>query len=287
MALMPLYWDQAELDRQFSARATVPDVFPFLAEYRARTEAVQSRAACRRGVAFGPTEPERLDIYPVPAQAKAPVFVYIHGGYWRALDASDSGFMAGALADAGICTVALNYALAPAVSLDEIVRQCRAALGWLYHHVAEHGGDPARIHLGGSSAGAHLAAMLAAPEWVEAAGLPPDVVKSLTLLSGLFDLTMVPRTHLNAWLHLDAAAAERNSPLWRLPRAGLPVLASYGPNETDEFKRQTETYLAACYAAGCRTRAVPVPATNHFTIPFALAEPASALFAALRAQIGA
>lgn len=286
MGLLPLYWDQAELDRQFNARATVPGVLPLLAEYRARTEAVQSRVACHRDIAFGPTEPERLDIYPVSAQANAPVFIFIHGGYWRALDASDSGFMADALTDAGICTVALNYALAPTVSLDEIVRQCRAGLGWLYRHVAEYGGDPARIHLGGSSAGAHLAAMLAAPEWAEAAGLPADVVKSLTLLSRLYDLTMLPRTHINAWLRLDAAAAERNSPLWRLPRAGLPVLGSYGPNETDEFKRQTEVYLAACHAAGCHVRVVPVPATNHFDIPFALAEPASALFGALQAQIG-
>ena len=277
--LLPLYWDQAELDRQFSARGTVPDVFPIMAEYRARTQAVQAVTPCRTNLAYGPTEPERLDIYPAVAPGPAPVFVFvfIHGGYWRMLDAADSGFMAAAMTQAGLCVVVLNYALAPSVSLDEIVRQCRAALAWIHANIAAHGGDPARIHIGGSSAGAHLAAMLAAPGWQDAAGLPGDAVKGLTLLSGLYDLTLIPRTHVNEWMRLDAAAAERNSPLWRLPPPGTRIVGSYAPSETDEFKRQSEVYFAACHAAGCHVDLVPVPGTNHFDIPFALADAGSPL----------
>lgn len=282
--LLPLYWDQQELDRQYNARATVPDVTPILAEYRSRTEAVQGRVAHRAGIPYGPSEPERLDVYPAAASASslAPVFLFVHGGYWRALDAADSGFMAEAMAGRGICTVVVNYALAPTVDLDEIVRQCRAALAWVQANIAAHGGDPARIHVGGSSAGAHLAAMLAVP-----GGGMEDAVAGLTLLSGLYDLTHLPRTHVNDWLRLDAAAAERNSPLWRLPRPGLPVVGSYAPSETDEFKRQSEVYLAACHAAGCRVELVPAPGTNHFDLPFQLADAASLLSRAVRAAMGA
>ncbi len=284
--LLPLYWDQAELDRQYSARGTVPDVLPIMAEYRARTQAVQARVACRRDIAYGPSEPERLDVYPAAAPAPAPVFVFIHGGYWRALDAADSGFMAEAMTQAGICVVVLNYTLAPAASLDEIVRQCRAALVWVHTNIAGHGGDPARIHVGGSSAGAHLAAMLAAPETAAKTGLPVDVVKGMTLLSGLYDLTHLPRTHINEWMRLDGPAAERNSPLWRLPRPGTRIVGSYAPSETDEFKRQSEVYLAACHAAGCPVVVVAVPGTNHFDIVFALEQPESALSQAVRAAMG-
>ena len=204
-----------------------------------------------------------------PAGPGAPVFVFIHGGYWRALDAADSGFMAAAMAQAGVCTVAVNYTLAPLVSLDEIVRQCRAALDWVHRHIAQHGGDPARIHVGGSSAGAHLAAMLAIP--------PEHRVQSLTLLSGLYDLTRIPETHVNAWMLLDAAGARRNSPLWQLPAAGTRIVGSYAPSDTVEFQRQSEVYFAACHAAGCAVTLVPAPGTNHFDLPFALADAASPL----------
>jgi len=284
--LQPLYWDEAELDRQFNARATVPDVAPFLSEYRRLTLACQSRTSCRLGLAYGPTEPERLDVYPAASGQSAPVFVYIHGGFWRALDAADSGFMAEAMTQAGICVVAVNYTLAPEASLDEIVRQCRAALAWVHANIALHGGDPRRVHVGGSSAGAHLAAMLAAPDWGAAFGLPEDAVAGLTLLSGLYDLTKMRRTHVNAWLRLDAAAALRNSPLWLLPRGGLPIVGSYAPNETDEFKRQSEVYFAASRAAGCRVEIVPVPGTNHFDLVLAMADAGSGLSLAIRRAIG-
>ena len=276
--LLPLYWDQQELDRQYNARGTVPDVLPVMAEYRTRTQAVQARVRCQANIPYGPTGPERLDIYPT-AGAAAPVFVYLHGGYWRALDAADSGFMAEAMTQAGICVVAVNYTLAPAASLDEIVRQCRAALEWVHANIAAHGGDPARLHVGGSSAGGHLAAMLAVPGCV---ALPGDAIRSLTLLSGLYDLTHLPHTHVNEWLRLDAAAAARNSPLWQLPRPGMRIVGSYAPNETDEFKRQSEVYFAACHAAGSHVEVVAMPGTNHFDIVFALADAASPLSTAVR-----
>ena len=128
--------------------------------------------------------------------------------------------------------------------------------------------------------------MLAAPGWAAEAGLPEDVVKGMTLLSGLYDLTQIPHTHINEWMHLDAAAAERNSPLWRLPRPDTRIVGSYAPSETDEFKRQSEVYFAACRAVGCQVDVVPVPGTNHFDIPFSLADGASPLSQAVRAAIG-
>ncbi len=283
--LMPLYWDQQELDRQFDARGTVPDVMPFIAAYRSLTQAVQARIPCTPNIPFGATEPERLDVYPASSSGPASVFVFIHGGYWRALDAADSGFMAEAMTRAGVCVVAVNYTLAPMASLDEIVRQCRAAVAWVHANIAAYGGDPDRIHVGGSSAGAHLAAMVAAPGWTGDAGLPADLVKGLTLLSGLYDLTLIPRSYVNTWMKLDDAAALRNSPLWQLPRSGLRIVGSYAPSETDEFKRQSEVYFAACQAVGCRVQVVLAPGTNHFDLPCVLAEPMSALSVAVRSAL--
>ena len=282
---MPLayrYYDAESLDRQYNARATVADITPFLEAYRERTAAARASLPCHLGQPYGVTPAERLDVFPAAAAARpSPVFVYLHGGYWRLLDAADSGFMAPAFTAAGICVVAVNYALAPDVSLDEIVRQCRAAIAWVFGHIGEFGGDPRRVHVGGSSAGAHLAAMLIAPGWQAQFDLPADVIAGATLLSGLYDLEPMRMTYVNEWVRLDAAAAHRNSPMFHLPARPLPLVFSYAPNETDEFKRQTEAYLAACRAVGCGGEFVTMPGTNHFDLPLAAADPATALTAAI------
>ena len=287
MSLSYRYYDAETLDREYNARATVGDITPFLEAYRERTAAARAALPCRLGLRYGVTPAERLDVYPaLSAERPSPVFVYLHGGYWRLLDEADSGFMAPAFTAAGICVVAINYALAPDIGLDEIVRQCRAALAWVFDHIGEFGGDAGRVHVCGSSAGAHLAAMLIAPGWQAPLDLPDDVVAGATLLSGLYDLEPMRMSYVNEWVQLDAAGAHRNSPLFHLPARPLPLVFSYAPTETDEFKRQTETYLAACRAVGCRCEFVTMPGTNHFDLALATADPATALSAAIFRAIG-
>ena len=99
--------------------------------------------------------------------------------------------------------MAVNYALAPTVTVAEIVRQCRAAVAWIHAHADEFGGDGTRIHLGGSSAGGHLAAMMLTPGWEADFGVPDNLVAGATLLSGLYDLEPVRLGHPNEWLKLS------------------------------------------------------------------------------------
>ncbi|MBP0444696.1 alpha/beta hydrolase [Roseomonas sp. SSH11] len=277
--------DAAVLDREYNARATTPDVLEILAEYRARTDAAKAVLPWSTH-AYGPGEPERLDVYPA-ASGPAPVLVFIHGGYWRALDAADSGSMAPGFVAAGACVVSVNYSLAPAAGLDRIVDECRRALAWVHGNIARFGGDPSRIHVAGSSAGGHLAAMLMAPGWQAGMGLPARPIAGATLLSGLFDLTPIPHTHINGWMSLDAEGAARNSPaLLPLP-SGLPVVLAHGDTETAEFKRQTVDFAAALRGAGCAADLVPPrPGSNHFDLVFDFGEPGNPLFEATRRAMG-
>jgi arylformamidase len=268
---------RTELDREYFIRGTVPNVSLFTDAYRTRTDAAKRALAWKRE-AFGPTEPERLDIYPAASLTPAPVFVFVHGGYWRALDADDSGYMAPALSALGVVTVAVNYALCPGVTLAEIVRQCEAALDWVFANIARFGGDPARVHVGGSSAGGHLAAMLARD----------PRVASATLLSGLYDLEPVQASEPNDWLRLTPEEARALSPAHLpLPRAGMPLLFAVAPTETREFLRQTWEHAARCAAGGSDVIAIPgTPGGNHFDLPFELGDPAMPLYAALRRVLG-
>jgi arylformamidase len=286
VTLVYRYYDQAELERQLNARATVPDIMPILARYASESARMRAHLPCRLSVPYGGCEPERLDIFPAATKGPSPIFVFLHGGYWRLLDSADSCFMAECLTRAGACVVAVNYALAPHVTLSEIVRQCRAAAAWVHKHAPEFGGDPARIHVSGSSAGGHLAAMMLAPGWESDFGVPNDLVAGATLLSGLYDLEPVRLGHPNDWLKLGATDVATLSPLSHLPERAVPIVVSYAPNETDEFKRQSEVYMAAAMARGCDVRFVPMPGTNHYDIVFGLAERESPLVQAVIEMMG-
>ncbi|MDB5846979.1 MAG: hypothetical protein JWP29_731 [Rhodoferax sp.] len=272
--------DADELDRQYNARGTVPDVDVFLKEYRDTSTPMYSRLPCVRDVRYGPHVDETLDLFPVPGNAAAPLFVFIHGGYWRALAKEDSVFMAETFTARGIAVASVNYALSPGVGLDEIVAQCRRALAWLYHHGAAHGVDVNRIVVAGSSAGGHLGAMLLAPGWQAAHGLPPVVAQGGALVSGLFDLAPVQRTRPNQWLQLDEAQAHALSPLHTLPPAGTRLLIAVAEIDTAEFKRQSAQYAEACRAQGCVVQTLEVPRRNHFDVIMEWMRP----FAPLTAQ---
>jgi arylformamidase len=174
--------------------------------------------------------------------------------------------MAPTLTRAGITVVAVNYSLAPAVTLDHIVDQTRRAMAWVHHHIKQHHGDGQRLVIAGSSAGGHLAAMALASGWQENYGMDSTAVEGAVLLSGLYDLTPLVDTHINDWMQLSLEDARRNSPLFALPKHGAPILVSYGSNETTEFKRQSHDYLAAWQAQGFQGEYVDMPDTNHFDL---------------------
>lgn len=278
-------YGQAELDEQYDARGTVPDIHPILRQYADGSAAARAALPCVLDVAYGAHADETLDIFPAPAPG-APVFVFVHGGYWRLLSKDDSSFMAPAFTRAGATVVAVNYSLAPAVTLDHIVDQNRRALAWVHRHIDKHRGDPRRIHVCGSSAGGHLVGMLLAGGWHAEYGVPESVVGSAASLSGLFDLEPIVHTHVNGWMHLSPEDALRNSPVAHLPRTACPLIVSYGENETAEFKRQSDGYLRAWRARGFAGTHVPMPGTNHFDIVLQLNDAASPLTQAVFRQMG-
>jgi arylformamidase len=165
-----------------------------------------------------------------------------------------------------VAVAAVNYQLAPAARLSEIVAQCRRSLAWLYTHGPAHGIDVGRIVLGGSSAGAHLAAMLLAPGWQAAFGVPRDLVHAGVLVSGLYDLAPVQQTTPNEWLALDSAEAAALSPQRLLPNAGTRLCIATAEKDTDEFKRQSLDYAGACTRHGCAVQYAEIPGRNHFDV---------------------
>jgi arylformamidase len=276
-------YDQAGLDAQYNLRARHPDYLERFARYARLSARARTAHHVLLDVDYGTAAGESLDIVPAPRPGAA-LHLFIHGGYWQWLDKSDFSFVATGFAPSGAAVASINYDLAPAADLDEIVRQCRASAAWLYRNARRFNADPARLFVSGHSAGGHLAAMLMATDWAEFAGLPRDLVKGGCVISGLFDLQPIRLSYHNEVLDFDDAMVRRNSPC-NLTPLRAPVIVAVGGDETDEFLRQSREFAAHQAAGGAMARLIERPGLDHFAIVEDLADPESPLSRAINAQM--
>jgi arylformamidase len=253
------------LEREYSPSSMVADLDMLIADYRAQSARARDRIAPET-FAYGKDPDELLDVF--GAGHDWPVHIFVHGGYWQDLSKDDSSFPAPGFVSAGVAYVAVDYGLAPARSLDQIVEQVRSAIGWIHLHGRELRLDCSRMVVSGSSAGAHLAAMAALTDWA-GRGLPADLISGLVLMSGIYDLEPLVETYINDAVGLDAEAARRNSPIRLIGKtttSPIPTVVTWGEFETGTFKQQSKGFAAAWRKAGHPVSLLEARARNHFDI---------------------
>ncbi len=265
--------DPAWLDAQFNNRARVPEAPQILERWSAASVLSRAESVCHLDLPYGDGAGETLDVFPA-AEPGAPVLVFMHGGYWRALDKADHSFVAPSFVAAGATVVVPNYALCPAVTVEHIALQSARALAWVWRHIGGYNGNPSRIAVVGHSAGAHLAAMLVSCRWPKLADdLPATLVQGAMGISGLYDLEPVRNSpFLQTDLQLTPAMVKRLSPAF-FPRPRGKFHAVVGLDESEEFLRHTRLIRDAWGPTSvpvCET----VPGANHFTVLHNLADPA-------------
>jgi arylformamidase len=266
-------------NQQFNTRGGIPDHARIFTRWSKESAHVRRTSAALRDLPYGETSGERLDFYPA-SRSGAPLLVFIHGGWWRAMDKSDFAFIAPAYARAGFNVALTNYTLAPAASIAEIVQQQLRALAWLYRNGEKYDFDPERIVVAGHSAGGHLSAMMLAAQWpLFGERLPADLVKGAVLISGLYDLEAVRMADsVNADLQLTPEDVAIVSPAW-MPQANpAPFITAVGGLESEEFKRQNA--LIARQWKSSHHADIALPGVNHFTICDDFATPGQPLFEA-------
>ena len=276
-------YNQEELDLEYDMRRRCPHFAETLAAMQTHNKRVISNFECQIDVEFGKKPGEKLDIW--PGRGGSPILLFIHGGYWRAYDKNMFSFIAERFVEAGACVILNNYDLCPSVTMDEIIRQNREALAWIYKNANNIGGDPGRIHVTGHSAGGHLTGMMLATNW-EQYGLPFDVVNGAVPLSGLFDLEPIRVSYLNADLHMDKDESHRNSPIHNIPKWMPSTVVVVGGGETDEFRRQSRIYTDACRNAGFDVSYLEVGHYDHVNVPGEYRNKLSPLTAVLFSQMG-
>ena len=277
---------QAALDAQYNPSAALAPGANPVQPYLAAAQQARATLPHTLDVPYGPTVHETLDIFPADRPG-APVFIFIHGGYWRAFTSKEFSGVALGLQPLGITTVVVNYALCPWVGIDEITRQCRAAVAWTLRNIQHHGGDPARVAVGGHSAGGHLSAMCLLTDWERDYGLPRDPLQAALLFSGLYDIAPLRYSYLQPVIQLDEGVVRRQSPLLHLRPCATPIRTTWGSRESTEFARQSATFHAAWTAQGNRSELLPTPGADHFEVIHPLFTPDSAHCQWLHQQLGA
>jgi arylformamidase len=262
---------------EYNNRARVPENPSIMAGWAKEAAAYRARHA-PQAISYGPGARNIIDFF--PGSDAGPIVVFIHGGYWQALDGSFFSHLAGGLNAHGISVAIPSYDLCPEVTVEDIVGQMRMATRALAR--------PGRsLVISGHSAGGHLAACMLATDWPAFdAALPKEVVVAAYTISGLFDLEPLVGTSINKALRLDAANARAVSPLfWRAPERGS-LDAVVGANESAEYFRQSRSIVDRWGADGIATRFGTISDTNHFTAIAPLADPQSPIVARLKELAG-
>lgn len=232
---------------------------------------VKETIPCDLDVPYGIREGEKFDIFGANSLPQdAPVFIYIHGGYWQDLERCISSYCVAPLYEAGNVVVVVGYDLTPKVELNDIVGEIQTAVSTILKWAAER--SCKRVVIGGHSAGAHLAAMLLHSSW---ARNEPHIqlVQGLVHISGVFDLTPLVNTYVNQPLNLDREKAQKMSPMFNLEflsqseaLKNIRHLVVVGENDSSEFKRQSKTYSQALIEADITVDMEVIPSVDHFDI---------------------
>jgi acetyl esterase/lipase len=228
------------------------------------------------GVAYGEDPRQKLDIYaPASAVGKAPVIVFVYGGSWNSGSRQDYAFVGRTFASRGFLTVVFDYRLVPKIRYPEFVRDGAKALAWVRGNIGAYGGDPARLHVVGHSAGAYNALMLAlAPEFLAREGLPANTIKAVAGLSGPYDFLplAVPET---TEAFAGVKDLEGTQPVIRARRGGRfpPVLLIHGEEDSFVLPRNSRVLAAALRAGGHLVREIYYPEIDHVGTLLAISRP--------------
>jgi arylformamidase len=269
-------------EAEYNNRARVPENPSIIAGW-ARDAALYRERNAPRSITYGPAARQRIDFFAgegFTGDPRGPIVVFIHGGYWQALDSSFFSHFAAGLNAHGISVAIPSYDLCPDVTVDHIIQEMRTALGVLARFDRP-------LVVSGHSAGGHLAACMLAADWraIDPA-LPEDLVVAAYSISGVFDLGPLIETSINKALQLDLATARAVSPLfWDSPRRGS-LDAVVGENESAEFFRQSKTIVDRWGEAGLAVRFATIPGANHFTAIAPLTEANSEMVLRLKQLAG-
>lgn len=252
------HYDQQQLNFQYNTRLNVPDYTLYFDQWEKSSRDAQKRFSAIRDICFGDHPGECLDVFPAGMSGSKTV-IFIHGGYWHLLDKALFHFLSSTFLYHNITAVYINYRLAPAATIDQIVTSCGQAVKWVHNNITRYNGNPSELYVLGHSAGGHLASMLLTQHDF-------SFLKGVVSLSGLFHLEPVMLSYLNEMVRLDVSSAARNSPVFLSPLNHCPLLLITGADESHEFKSQSTEFYKSWKRTNSSIEFLEIAGKNHYSI---------------------
>jgi acetyl esterase/lipase len=216
-------------------------------------------------IAYGADPYQRLAVFRAP-KPNGSVLIFWHGGGWTGGYKEWMSFMAPAFTAAGVTFVTAGYRLAPQHVFPAGLEDCADAVAKVHAECRRFGGNPARIFIGGHSAGGHYAALLAVTQgWRAKRHLPRDMVKGCLPISGVYrfgegaGLSMKPR-----FLGTDPAAERAASPIHNIETAP-PFLLAHGDKDFPHLTKQAEAMEAVLRKASGAVERIVLAGRDHFS----------------------
>lgn len=204
------------------------------------------------------------------------VLLYFHGGGWTNGFKEMMGFMAPPMNKAGITFVSSSYRMAPKTTFPDGWMDSARALAWVYNNIQNWGGDPAKIFIGGHSAGGHYTSLLGVrSDWQTNVGVPQNIVKGVLPISGIYwfgegsGLAVYPRFLGPESLGHHVGA----SPMLQLD--GLqtpPMLLAHGDRDFPHLIVQAQKFEKALIDKGCDVERLEMQGRTHFSACYSAGE---------------
>ena len=273
------------LEHGYDVRMLRDDFAQISEGWIARSKAFRESTSSHLDCVYGDGDRDKLDVF-LSGTENAPLFVFIHGGYWQRGDKSVYSFVADSFVQSGIDVALIGYELCPDASMSKMFAKIQQALIWLWRHADDVNISRDRINISGHSAGGHLTGMVMTTKWSELENdLPDDLIKSGIPISGLYQLEPLLHTTISDALHLTDDEVQHLSPHYQTPATNAPILVTLGGAETPQFHWQADQFMHAWKDTAVKMAHHAEPDVDHFDVLNRLADTGSEIFKKTHAWI--
>ena len=291
-----------ELEKNFNPRESVENFSHYLEDSLLKSKDVKKQTHIYENIAYGKGPLQKLDIFGKNNKEDLkPLHIFIHGGYWRALDKDYHAHMSVPFNKNNILFFNINYDLCPKVTLSDICDQAIEAIIWIFNNsnlskfciswkifsriiksrinqysissqffidvitTTSRRRYNKKISISGHSAGAHLVSYLLSIDWSKY-DLPKKIFQGAALISGIYNLKIVQKISVNKELNLSNKEVQEKTTLNKLPTFKLPLFISYGENEPEGWKHQSISYCDFLTKNDYKYKVIASKGDNHFTL---------------------